>query len=321
MEEKIISFKKFFAYLGIVAVIFIWGLSPIFTSELLTHYSASMYTVGQALISGIALLVICFPKLKKLDVGYLKVAIPTGLFYALANLFQKIGLQYTTTTQYAFLENLSCVIVPILLWIFIKKKPRLLTVLASSMCLIGCFVLSGISFSGNGISFGKGEFLCALAGIFYGVNIAGTGAFAKELDAALYVMIQTWVNAIVGFIAALALHFVKLDGQPIETIVFSFKPQNLLALGVLALVSSTLCWIIRTNAMKSISPSVVAVMMPFSSVITGISSVIIGKDVLSAKLITGGIIVFSACILSGLEDVEKKPKKSRTENASKQTEK
>ena len=295
--------KRVLAYSAIIFVVFVWGVAPLISSYVLKFYTASIYSGTGALISGIALLGICFPSLKRLNKDYLKIAVPTGFFNALANLLQKIGLQYTTPTQYAFLENLSCVAVPVLLFFLIKKKPGFLTILASALCLCGCFALSGMDFSNGGISFGKGEILCALAGLLYGVNIAVTGAFAKKFNPALYVMVQTWVNVVVSFASAILLNFVKINGAVVESIVFSWRIDHLLMLAGCALIISTFCWILRTNAMKYVSASFVAVMMPFSSVVTGVSSVAFGTDSFNANLLIGGALVFLASLLCGMEDV------------------
>lgn len=297
--------KVTLAYAAIIGVVFVWGVSPLVISYVLDFYTPSIYSATAALISGVALLTICVPSLKQLNKDYFKIAVPTGLFNALANLLQKIGLQYTTPTQYAFLENLSCVVVPILLYFFIKKKPGGLTILASALCLVGCFVLSGMNFSSGSIAFGKGEILCALAGCFYGVNIAATGAFAKKMNASLYVLIQTWVNVIVSFSIAIVFNAIRVGGAPIEEIAFSWDIRHLLVLTGIALVSLTFCWIIRTNAMKYVSATVVAVMMPFSSVVTGMSSVAVGAEPLTLSLVIGGLLVLAACFLSSADDMRK----------------
>ena len=306
--------KVLFAYLAIAFVVVVWGTAPLITSYVLKFYTPSIYSATAALISGVALLAVCFPNLKNLNKDYLKIAVPTGFFNALANLLQKIGLQYTTPTQYAFLENLSCVVVPVSLYFFVKKKPGILTVLASAFCLAGCFVLSGMNFSDGGISFGKGEILCALAGCLYGVNIAATGAFAKKMNASLYVLVQTWVNVFVSFGVAIALNLIKSNGAAVEKIAFSWNIWHLLALSGVALVVSTFCWIIRTNAMKYVSATVVAVMMPFSSVVTGVTSVAAGSDKLTLNLVLGGLLVLAATFLSSADDIaaSKKEKTATT---------
>ena len=306
LSEEKIKRKRIFAYAAIIFVVFVWGVSPLLTSNALGYYSATAYSFMGALISGIALLIICLPRLKELNATYFKVAIPTGLFNALANLLQKIGLPYTTPTHYAFLENLSCVAVPILLFVFIKKKPSILTITASTLCLAGCFVLSGIDFSKDGLTLGKGEILCALAGVFYGVNIAGTGVYAKKLYAPLYVMLQTWVNVFVSLFTAIVLNYTKINGEAISPFVFSWEIKALAFVGVLTLISSTFCWIVRTHAMKFVNASVVAVMMPFSAVVTGVVSVLIKTDAPSLNLFLGGGIVLIATILSAIDDVHDK---------------
>ena len=182
--------KSVFAYAMIFLVVFIWGASPPLNTYLNNNYSAALRTAVVGMISAISLLIICRNRLSKLNIAYFKLAIPTGICVAIASVVQKIGLYYTTPTKYAFLENLSCVVVPILLFFVIKKKPSFLTIFSSILCLVGCFVLSGINFSSGDMSFGIGEILCSLAGVFYGVNIAYTGAKIHKFDTLLYLFVQ-----------------------------------------------------------------------------------------------------------------------------------
>ncbi|MBO5027664.1 MAG: DMT family transporter [Clostridia bacterium] len=318
LQTKGNNHVKVLAYAGLIFVVLVWGSVPLFTSKLITKtgpYSASMYNGAIGLIAAIALLCICAPKLKELHKGYFLLAVPTGFFNAIASLLQKIGLKYTTPAQYAFLENLSCVLVPILLFFFIKKKPSFATITACLLCLVGSFVLSGMDFSGMSISFGIGEILCALAGLCYGVNIAATGAFAKKMNAGLYVMIQMWVQTSVSFLIAVCLHNIHVDGAPIERAMFSWQWQHVLGILALALGSTTLCWLIRTSVMKYIDTSAVAVIMPCSAVVAGVLSVIFGADDLTLNLALGATISFAAAVLSGLADVLESKKKAKTATA------
>lgn len=305
------SKKQMVAYIGIVFVVIIWGLYPIFTSGLLERYSGGIFTFVSSLIAAVALLPECVSKFRLLDRSYFKVAVPTGLFVGVANLMQKIGLRYTTPTQYAFLENLSCVVVPLLLFLFIRKKPTPLTVTASVLCLAGCFVMSGFNPTDTGLSFGGGEILCALAGVFYGVNIAATGVYATRLNAMLYVMIQMWVNVAVSGVAALALHFIRPGGVPIEAIEFSWDPKDLLILTVLVLSISTFGWIIRTEVLKYVNASAVAVIMPFSSVVTGVVAVAVGRDAFALPLLVGGLVILLSSILSSVADIRENKRKNQ----------
>jgi drug/metabolite transporter (DMT)-like permease len=294
------SKSKKLAYAGLIFVIFIWGASPLVTLHFYKYYSPTIRITFSSLVCAIALLIISGKKLSLLNRDYFKVAIPTGFFMAVADVLQKIGLQYTTPTHYSFLENLSVLVVPILLIFFTKKKPGFLTILGSVLCLVSCFILSGISSDTSGASL-AGDLLCALAGIFYGVNIAATGVYAKKLYAPLYLTVQMFTEFAVSSIAAIILNLTD-----IEKIKFSFDIKILLANAAVVFIISTLCWLIRTNAMKQVNATVVAVMMPFSSVITTILSIIAGKDALSKTLVVGVVLGLAAIIISSLGDREKK---------------
>jgi drug/metabolite transporter (DMT)-like permease len=72
----------------------------------------------------------------------------------------------------------------------------------------------------------------------------------------------------------------------------------------LALVSNVLCWYLRTYSMKYVNPTAVSVIMPFSAVITGVVSVLIGMDALSLEFVFGGLISLVAVILSSIGDIK-----------------
>ena len=297
--------KKFGAYTGMFFVVFVWGAAPMLMVYLNKVYSPVLRTCFIEALLLVTYLLMSGKNIKKFNMDYIKVGIPTGIFLALANLTQKIGLLYTTPSRYAFLENLSCVSVPVLMYILVKKKPSTTTVIASVMCLVSAFVLNGVSF--NGGSWGIGEILCATSGILYGFNIAGTSVYAKKLYTPLYLATQS----IMGFSVSLILTFVLnstyittssgLSG-PVEKIMFSFKPSDIILLVLCALVVNAFCWVIRTYSMKYIDACVVAIIMPFSAVITSVLSVIMGSDTLNSNLVIGGILGLVAIFLSGVED-------------------
>ena len=313
MKSKINS--TLFAYIGIISVVLIWGVIPTAKKALIGgHFSAAVYSAITTGAGAVALLVISIKDIKKLNLSYFKMAVPTGLFVGAAALLQAIAYKYDASpTKQAFLENLSCVIVPILLFIITRKKPSMLTVIACALCLASSFVLGDI-FS-VGLSFGTADILNALAGVFYGINIAITGIYAKKYHAPLYVMIQLFVQAIVSFLVAVAFNLITFDGEPMDKIVFT--PDIWLILGAIGIgvLTNAVCWTVRTVSMKYVSPSVVAVIMPFSAVITGIVAVILGMDTISYTLVVGAILGLVASLTSSISDVmEAKTSESEQQN-------
>ncbi len=302
MANKNFLNSKQGAYSGLVFVIFIWGLSPIITNYLHQFFSPTIRIAMGTFVCALSMLLISVKKLNVVNKDYFKIAIPTGACIGIADILQKIGLQYTTPSHYAFLENLSVVVVPILLFFLIKKKPSWLTVLAAILCLGSCFILTGM-ISGGAEIFWLGDSLCALSGVFYGINIAITGIHAKKFFVPFYLAIQLFTEAVLSFISA-----ITLNATGIEPIMFSPDIKYILLNIAFVLVSLTLGWLIRTWAMKKVDPTVVAVMMPFSATVTVIVSVILGQDKLSLELVLGAVLGLVAIILSGLGDREKKNK-------------
>ncbi len=291
-----------FYYAALILVILVWSITPVINPYFYKHISPTICTFISGICAVISLIPIIGKAFSRIDKSFLKVAIPTGIINSAASIAQKIGLLYTTPSCYAFLENLSCVVVPVLMFVFVRKKPGALKIFAALLCLFGCFLLSGGNLTAGG-SFGIGEILCAIAGILYGVNIAATGAFAKSFHAPLYVMIHMIVHTVASAVTAIALGNIQFNGAPISPLYFKWDPILILMIALLAVLSNTVCWIIRTNVMKHLDATVVAVMMPFSAVITGIFSIILGMDTLSLPLVLGAIAVLSASILSGISDL------------------
>ncbi len=308
MKNKAINKPVFFAYVGIAFVVLFWGVVPSFKKMLIgDSFSASVYTAVTALSAALVLLFMNLGSLKKINRSYFKVAIPTGVCLGAATLLQALAYNFDASpTNQAFLENLSCIAVPIILFVAIKKKPTFLTVSACVLCMISSMVLAGV-FSA-GIDLKTADILNALAGIIYGVNIAVSGMYAKRFSASIYVMIQHFVYATIAAVMAVALNFVTIGGRVVDPFVFTADILPILGLLLLGALSNALCWTVRTHSMKFVSASAVAVIMPLSAVVTGAFAIILGQDEPSASLFIGGAIGFVAAIISGMADINKNEK-------------
>ena len=303
--------KKFIAYTGIIAVVFIWAVIPLLKKALIgSSFSATVYTTLSLFAASFTLLCIYAKSLKCITLEYFKIGVPTGMCVGAATIAQALAYNFNASpTNQAFLENLSCITVPIILLIVLKKAPTALAVSASLLCLLSSMVLSG-AFS-NGMSFSAADILNALAGLMYGVNIAITGIYAKKLVAPVYVMIQLFVQAIMSLLCVFAFNFISIGGSPIDTFVFTSSLPLILSVVGIGIVSNALCWTMRTSAMKYVSANVVAVFMPFSAVITGIIAVLVGQDKPSLSLLVGALIGIIASLLSSFADIQENKNKKK----------
>lgn len=297
------------AYLGIIFVVFIWGVSPIAKKLLIgDRYSASIYSTVTSLAGACALLVISLKKLKALNREHFKYALPTGLCISVAAFLQAIAYNFDASpTNQAFLENLSCVTVPLILFFAIQKRPTTLTVTASAVCLLSSMVLSGVI--GGGGNFYAVDILNAMAGILYGVNIAVTGMCAKKCIPQLYVMIQLFVQTFFSAVMTVVFNFASIGGSSVDPFVFTNNVWLILAVIGIGIITKAVCWTVRAKAMKHVSSGAVAVIMPLSAVVTSVVAIAMGQDSLSVSLVVGSVLGLAASFMSAAGDIKENAKK------------
>lgn len=305
---KNINKTAFISYLGIIFVVIIWGLSPTAKKMFIgDSFSASIYTTITSLAGSLALLVISIGKLRQLDREHFKYALPTGLCISVAAFLQAIAYNFDASpTNQAFLENLSCVIVPIILFLTVRKRPTLLTILASAVCLLSSMILSGVFGSNEG--FKTVDILNAIAGALYGVNIVLTGICAKKCIPQLYVMIQLFVQTVFSAIMAIMFNFMSIGGSSVDPFVFTNNIWLILIVVIIGIVTKSICWTVRARAMKHVSASAVAVIMPISAVVTSVVAIALGQDSVSPSLVIGASLGFVASLMSAIGDVREKNK-------------
>lgn len=278
--------KKKGTYLfGLISVMVLWGITPILTKGWFYDYLSPAFSmILTGFFSTFFMGIVCGKKWKKLDRRYLT-ALVTGFFYSLAVIMQKIGLKETTPGACAFLENLSCLAVPLILWAFTKKRPTALKFFSCFLCLAGSLILNG-GFSGRQAL--TGNLLSAAAGIFYGVNIAGTALFAKKLDAGLYLFVQFAESFVLSVLYTAFFDPVRVTAQP----------GIITGYALMVLFTGVLCWYIRTVCLQHLDAVTVAVIMPLSAVVTMAVSILLGMDTLSATTVIGAVIGLIAAVLS-----------------------
>ena len=285
------SLKKPLSLIGLILVVLVWGITPILSKNVLKTYSPALLVGVRGIIGALCLIAARANQLKNLSAKYFILGVPTGIILAAAYISQMAGLKFTTSAKTAFLENLSVVTVPVVLLV-LNKKVSALKILSAVLCFVGAGIIALAGGADFGVGFG--EILVSLAGILFGLNMALTGLYAKELDTLLFVAVQLTVLSIISLGYAMLF----------ENITYSLELADAVSVLSLGVISTAFCWAVRTFAFKRLSITLVAVFMPFSAVITGVISVIIGTDAISWQLLTGGAVIFAAINLSGIIDAK-----------------
>jgi drug/metabolite transporter (DMT)-like permease len=185
-----------------------------------------------------------------------------------------------------------------------RKKPTANQILASVLCLLGCFVLSGVKIN-DLASIGIGNILCGLAGILAGIYVVFLSVYGRDLNLMLYMVVYMTVYFLESALMAVVLNFVKIGGVPMESIVFSLNPVILILSAVFGLISVGICWLLRTEAGTHLNPVKVSLILPLSTIISGVVSVICGYDKLTVSYVVGAVLIILSILIMEMRRPQK----------------
>ena len=301
--------KKFkvIAFLVLIGVVLMWGVAPVASKAIFNAddpaYSPGMLIALRGLLAVIAMTAFINKGFKKINKSYLLTAIPAGFILAMAYIFQFTGLKYTDPSKNAFLENISCITIPIFMFIFIREKPTWYSVVAALICVVGSIFLIGNGFAilhfFDNVTF-LGDGFSAIGGLFFGLDIAFTKVYCKDKDPLLYVFLQLCVLTIVCF----AYTFI-FEGAVFHTLAFSVDWLSLLEVLFLGVVCTAVCWVARAWAMKYIDALTVSLLVPLSAVVATTLSISFHMEEFNLNLLVGGLIILLSIAVSAIFDYRK----------------
>jgi len=276
--------------LALFLAAFFWGVSFVLMKNVLGNLSP-LYILSIR-FSGAALILLPMCLGKKINRKYILCGMLMGAALFLAYTSQTYGLRYTTPGKSAFLTSVYCIIVPFLYWLFIKRRPDRYNAIAALICFIG---IGFISVDGN-FRIGIGDSLTIAGGLFYAFHIVITSRVIEDRNPVVLAMIQF---ATVGIIAVTGAAI--FEPFPVEV-----TTQDWLSLLFLTIVCTAGCLSCQVFGQKYTPPAQASIILTLESVLGALTSVILLYEVLTARLLIGFALTFSAVLIS-----ETKPRFSR----------
>lgn len=285
-----------------LVVAMVWGGGFIATSAALQTFSP--FTVLMIRFLGAALvcwLIVLFQK-KKIDREVIKRSIWSGIFLYLAFAFQTFGLDLTETGMNAFLTAINVVLVPYLMWMLTKEKPKTIQFIASMICFVG---IGCLSLSSGTFRFRFGDVLSLICAFMFAAQIIAT-QYATQNNADPMV-----VNAIQMSVAALlsipfALGF---DTWPAH-----ISLEAIGSVSYMILIATWLAYQLQTTAQKYTDASSASVLLCTECLFANIFGYFLLHEQKTPIMIVGGILIFISVLLvesEGFLRLSKKKKNSR----------
>jgi drug/metabolite transporter (DMT)-like permease len=287
--------RSFVCAFGLIFVTIIWGFAFVVVKNSLDYVLPLYMMAFRFTIASVVLALLFLPKFKHLDKSTFFHGMILGIFLFAAYAFQTVGLQFTTAGKNAFLTTTYVMMVPFLNWFFHKSKPSWNCVLAAIIALAGIGLLS---LQGD-FSMNHGDVLTIICGFFFAVHIIFISRYTQTQDPVLLTILQLAFSALFSWIFA-----PFTDGHfPLQE---TLRTDVIVSMLYLGLFSTLLCFLLQNVCQKYLRASTTSLLLSFESVFGVIFSIIFLKEILTAKMIVGCVLIFFALVLSEIDWKQKK---------------
>ena len=272
----------------------IWGVAFVAQSAGMDYVGPYTFNCARNLIGGLVLL----PVIRFLDRGRRENresapenkrmlvigGICCGLALCLASNFQQFGIQYTSVGKAGFITACYIVIVPIL-GLFFGKKCSPLIWGAVAMAVAGLYLLC---MSGGSQGINKGDLLMLVCALLFSVHILVIDYFSPMADGVKLSCIQFFVAGALSGVCMLIFEKPQWSG-----LLAAWAP--VLYAGVM---SSGVAYTLQIVGQKGMNPTIASLILSLESSISVLAGWLILGQRLSAKEITGCVIMFGAIVLA-----------------------
>ena len=237
-----------------------------------------------------------FKKDKKL---LLRLTLIIGFSLFFGSALQQVALLYTDVANAAFFTIFYVPLVPIIVFIFRKKKIHWSVWPSVCLCLVGGYLLTNFFDA----TVRLGDSLVILGALFWSFHIIYTDIFIKKFNLPLTLgAAQTMIVALLSFIVGLIYEEFILKNILKEII-------PILYAGVL---SGGFAFVLQIYAQKNISPAPAAIIFSLEGVFATIAAWIILSQILEINNILGCIFILCGVLISQLVPLINQKKQNQT---------
>ena len=274
-----------------------WGTSFIILKETISELPAFFVIAVRFLLASGGLALIFIKKMKGMTKSTFYCGAILGVILTLAYITQTIGLENTTPGRNAFLTSSYCVMVPFLLWLLFKKKPRLYHLISAVTCIVGIGLVALSNDSGTGENMLLGNALTIVGAVFFGLQIIFIEKFQEKGHDAVRLLIPELLTAGVLHVF-LSLAF-ELPFKGIGA--YALNLEQALKIGYLTLACTLFAQFAQITGQKFTSASQTSIILSLEGVFGVVFSVILGDERLSVPLVIGFAVIFIAVLISELK--------------------
>lgn len=205
-----------------------------------------------------------------------------GIVLFVAAAFQQAGLQYTTAGNAGFITSMYVVIVPFVLLVGWRERPRWVALTAVVMAGVGAYLLS----TGGRFEVRKGDALELGGALFWALHVVIVGKFALRFPSVQFAVGQFVVAGLLNLAAGLFLEQLFFNAAIIGAVVYT------------ALFSVGIGYTLQIWAQRHTPPTDAALIMSLESIFAVLAGWLFLSERLTLTQTFGCILILGGVFLT-----------------------
>jgi drug/metabolite transporter (DMT)-like permease len=274
---------------GLLIATILWGGGFVAVKDSLAIVPPIYMIALRFAAAGLFLSVVFFKNIRKMTRSTLGTGIILSFFLFLAYAFQTVGCVYTTAGKNAFLTTIYVILVPLITWVLVKRRPGIHVLAAALLAVVGIGLLS----LNEDLTINRGDILTLVCGFWYAVHIVFIARFTQKHgeDPITLTILQ------MVFCSVFAWMFAPFHDGPFPVkAVTELRP--VLSLAYLAVFPSGIAFLLQNIGQKHLAPSTAALLLSTESVFGAVFSALFLGETMNTRMILGCALLFLAVVLS-----------------------
>lgn len=265
-----------------------WGSSYIWSKILIGYLPYFTILFLYSLGGLIFLTALFFRKLRRIDRKSVWPCVGISIFSVLSNISCMFALGSTSSSNTAFIVQMSVILTPLIMALAERKLPAMRSVLSAVIAVPGLLLLT-VDFSSFRLN--PGDLFALANALFFSLYLTSQKLFASKTNPVHFSFIQHVTSSAVFF--GMALIF---DGRQTDLFKMDVWAWNVLALSILISVTTIL---FQSGALKFVRPERATVIYTLEPVTAAILAyLIIGENINGIAAIVGCILIITAVVIT-----------------------
>lgn len=283
--------NKNLARIILITAGFIWGFGFIANKYILDNgWNYSQLLFVRFLVASLSIFLIFQKRIRNTDKETIKAGLFLGIFLFLGYFFQTWGLAHTTASNNALITAAYIFMMPIIIYIFDKKRVGNQTILAGIIVMLG---ISLISVDFQELTIASGDFLTFIGAFFYAFHIFFLGKKAKQKDPYVLMAFQLLI-----FTVFATINMVFSGGLPKDVLSSELNIKVLIAAIGIGFLGSFIGFVLQSVGQKHANEAEAAILISTESLFGPILAILFYNDPFNIYILFGIIFVFLGIILS-----------------------